>query len=178
MHTFDRILSVVLALALVTLGILIPAEVIAALAGADTPLLLPYQSIADFLRENSWSSGTVIAIGVVIAALGLLLTVAELWPRRPGLYRVKAETEGVAVGVSRRSLARALSQATTDVAGITNATTSLGHRYAVIDATTPLRDPGDLAEQAQRQVDRVMESLALAQPLLARVRLRHREEDG
>lgn len=176
MRTADRVLSVLLALALVALGVLIPIEVIRALAGGDGFLVLPWQPVADFLGDNSWSSGWVIAISAAIAALGLLLVLAELWRRRPGLFTVTTETDTVAAGVSRRSIARALARATTDIDGITGASTSVRRRWAAVRAVTPLRDPGDLAVRAQERANAVVESLALVRPLPVRVELKQRKE--
>src|SRR5690606_41292585 len=69
-------------------------------------------------------------------------------------------SETVAAGISRRSLARALAQAATDVPGITRASAVVRRRRAVVDATTLLRDPGDLADRAQERVERLLDSLA------------------
>lgn len=176
MRTVNRVLSVLLALVLVALAVLIPIEVIRALAGGEGSLVLPYQPVAEFFRENSWSAGWVITISAVVAALGLVLVLAELWPRRPGLYIIDTGTESLAAGISRRSLARALAQAATDVPGITRASAAVKRRRAVVDATTWLRDPGDLAERAQQRVESLLDSLALARPLRAQVRLRYQRE--
>ncbi len=177
MRTVDRVLAVLVALLLIALAVLIPIEVIRALAGGEGWLVLPYPPVAEFFRENSWSSGWVITISAGVAGLGLVLVVAELW-RRPGLFTMTTRSETVAAGISRRSLARALAQAATDVPGITRASAVVRRRRAVVDATTLLRDPGDLADRAQERVERLLDSLALARPLRAQVRLRHRREPG
>ena len=176
MRTVNRVLSVLLALVLVALAVLIPIEVIRALAGGEGWLVLPYPPVAEFFQENSWSAGWVITISAVVAALGLVLVLAELWRRRPGMFTMTTGTDSLAAGISRRSLARALAQAATDVPGITRASAAVTRRRAVVDATTLLRDPGDLAERAQERVDRLLDSLALARTPRARVRLKHRRE--
>jgi putative intracellular protease/amidase len=177
-RTVDRVLSVLLALALIALAVLIPIEVVYALADGSGSLVLPYQPVAEFLRDRAWSSGPVIAISVVVAALGLALVLAELWRRRPGVFTVATGTDAVTAGISRRSLARALTHAATDVPGVTHASASVSRRRAVVDAATPLRDPGDLAERAQQRVEALMASLALTRPVPTRVRLRRRGEPG
>ena len=111
MRTFDRVLSVLLALLLVTLGVLIPVEVVRGLAGADP--LLPYSQVADFFRERSWSSGLIITISAIVAGLGLLLVLAELKRRRPTQIILSTDSEEVTVDISRRSLARAVANAAT-----------------------------------------------------------------
>lgn len=174
MRAVDRVLSVLLALALVALGVLIPIEVIRSLAGAEGYLVLPHTRVAEFLREHTWSSGLMITISAVVAGLGLVLVLAELWRRRPALFRVTTDDDSVVAGVSRRSLARALAQAASGVDGVSRASASVRRRRAVVDASTPLRDPGDLAERAQRRVEAVLDSLALVRPLPARVRLSRR----
>lgn len=175
MRTVDRVLAVLLALVLVALGILIPVEVIRALSGVSGYLALPYPPVADFLRDNQWSSPAILAISAAVALLGLLLLLAEVTRRRPGLFTVATDTDSVAAGLSRRSIARALAHATTDLDGISSASTTVRRRRAHVDAVTPLRDPGDLGDRAQQRAEAVMESLALVRPLPVRVRLQRRE---
>jgi hypothetical protein len=173
-RTFDRVLSVLLALLLVTLGVLIPVEVVRGLAGADP--LLPYSQVADFFRERSWSSGLIITISAIVAGLGLLLVLAELKRRRPTQIILSTDSEEVTVDISRRSLARAVANAATSTPGVSDASSVVKRRQVRVAATTPLRDPGTLAQQARQRAEATMESLAPVHPLPVRLRLT-RERD-
>lgn len=176
MRAVDRVLSVLVAVALVALGIIVPIEVVYALVGGEGSLVFPYPSIAEFLRETPWSSGVVVAISAAVAMLGLLLVLAELWRRRPGLFTVATDSDTVVAGMSRRSLERTLTQATVGIAGVTAASAAVRRRRGVVNAVTPLRDPGDLPVRVQERVDTVMESLSLVRSVPVRVRLRHRRD--
>lgn len=176
MRTFDRVLSVLLALLLTALGVLILIEVVRGLAGTDP--LLPYPQVADFFQERSWNSGLIITISAVLAGLGLLLVLAELKPRRATRITLTTDSEAVTADISRRSLARAVTSAATSTPGVSAASGKVKRRQVRVAATTPLRDPGTLAQQARQRAEATMDSLAPLRPLPVRLRLtRGRNED-
>ncbi len=175
MRTLDRVLSVLLALVLVALGILVPIEVIRALADADP--LLPYPQVADFLRERSWSAGPVIAGSAVLAGLGLVLILAELKPRRPTQLALTTDTDAVTADISRRSLARAVAHAVANTPGVESASATVGRRRIRVRARTLLRAPNGLADQARQRAQAVVDSLAPVRSLPVQCELTHRREE-
>jgi hypothetical protein len=175
MAVVDRVLSVLVALVLVALGVLIPVEVVHAALGKHGYLVLPYESWARAARDHAWDSTLVMTISAVVAAVGLLLLLVELRPRRPAALALVPLTDGVQVGTDRRSLARALAARTREVDGIAEARARVRRRRADIVATTWLRDPGDLKERAVRHVTDWLDGLGLVAVPAVRLRLRVKE---
>lgn len=176
MRILDRVLSVVLALVLLALGILVPVEVVRALAGAEP--LLPYPQVADFLRERDWSDGSVVATSAVVAGLGLLLMLAELKPRRATQLALATDADAVTADISRRSLARAVANATAETPGVEGASATVTRRRVRVRASTPLRAPDGVAEQARGRAQAAVDSLAPVRPLPVRFELVRRKERG
>lgn len=175
MRTLNRALAVVIALALAALGVLVVAEIIHAALDRSGHLLLPYERLARFGRAHTWDSGPVITISAVVAALGLLLLLAQLLPRRPGLLTVATDDPTVEAGVERRTLGKAMAAAAGDVDGVSKATARVRGRRANVIATSHLRDTSGLSEQVLDHVQTWTNDLGLVAPPRLRLRLRRKE---
>ena len=175
MKLLNRVLSVLLGLALVVLGVVVPVEVVHAALNRSGHLLVPYGPVADFLREHAWSSAPVLAILAAAAVVGLLLVLAQLKPRRPGLLAMDTDDDSVTVGIARRSLGRALGAAASDVDGVTEARGRLRRSRATVVAVSPLRDVSGLEERVRDRVQGSLDDLRLVTPPALKVRLRQEE---
>ena len=176
MKTLNRALAVLIALALVALGALVIAEIVYAALDRSGHLLLPYERLARFGRSHTWDSGEVIAISAVVGALGLLLLLAQLLPRRPGLLTVATDDPTVEAGVERRTLGKAMAAAAGDVDGVSKATARVRGRRATVVATSRLRDASGLPERIRDHVQTWTDDLGLVAPPRLRLRLRHKED--
>lgn len=174
MRYVDRVLSVLIAAGLVVLGILIPVEIVAGYAGHSGHVLLPYERIADRAASLTWGDAAVIATGAVIGVLGLILLLAELKPRRPGVLTLERYRDDVTAGISRRSLGRVLAVAAGQVPGVDRARAALRGRRAKVWVLTPQRDPGRVADQVRRRVGDTLQSLGLVR--LPKLSVRTRRE--
>jgi uncharacterized protein DUF6286 len=175
MRTLNRALSVLLALALLTLGVVVVAEIIAAGLERRGHLLLPFESLARFGRDHTWSSGQVITISAAVALLGLLLLLGQLVPRRPGLLTVATEDPAVEAGVERRTLAKAMAAAATEVDGVSEAVARVRRGRATVIATSRLRDTSGLPERVQDHLQTWVDGLGLVAPPTLRLKLRRKE---
>ncbi len=81
MRVFNRLLVLVLGVALAVAGVLVVVEAIWAWAGSGPVGAFVGQWIATF-RTTPWSAPIVIAISVAVAVVGLVLLLAELRPQR------------------------------------------------------------------------------------------------
>lgn len=176
MRTLNRALAVLFALALATLGVLVVAEIINAALDGRGHLLLPHERLARFGRDHTWEDGQVLTISAVVAALGLLLLLAQLLPRRPGLLTVATDDPTVQAGVERRTLGRAMAAAAGDVDGVSRATARVRGRRAKVVATTHLRDASGLPERVRDHVQTWTNDLGLVAPPRLRLRLRQKED--
>lgn len=162
MRSVDRVLALVLGLAGLGGGVLLAAEVVQGLLGRPGHLLVPYEGAAAWLREHTWSSGWVVAIGGVLAGLGLLLLLAELKPRRRTLLVVAADDDtGVVTALSRTGVGRALEQAVSGLPGVDGTRSRVRRRTAVLTVRTALRDTGDLEGQVRERATAALASLGL-----------------
>lgn len=170
----NRVLAVLLALAVVALGVLVPVEITRAAAG-KRHWLLPWETLTTTLTGNSWQSGPVRAVLIGVAAIGLLLLLFQLTPRRLSALPLAPLTAGVEASTTRRSLRQALQRAATEVDGVSSAKAKVGRRRAKITARTELRDAGDLQQQVSEHVAHRLDSLSLARAPQVAVRLRRKE---
>lgn len=177
MRIFDRIAAIILSIVLFGLGILTTVEVIWTKGlGHTNHLVLPYASTNRYLHQHVWDSTPVRVISAVVAAVGLILLLLELKPRRPGILTMAGSTAGVVTGISRRSLGHTLSRAATSVPGVAEAKTRVGRSRARVRARTRLRDPGDLERLLHRELAEALDDLQLTRPPRLRLKLSHREE--
>jgi hypothetical protein len=172
MKLTNRVLSVLVALALLVLGVLVVVEIVWVLGlGGTREVLLPYPATTDYLAGLTWGSRTARAILAGLVVVGALLLVYELRRRKPGLLRM-ASTEGsVTTGVDRRALEKAAAAAATDVDGIGKATARVSARRVSVSATSGLRDAAGLQGQVTAALQSWMDGLDLAKPPALSVRV-------
>lgn len=176
MAIFDRLAAVLLGLALLILGVLVPAEIVhTAVLGKPGQLILPWQTVTRFLTGHDWSTSPILTICGALAAVGLVLLLAELKRRRPGLLTLTTEDENLTAGTTRRSVQRALAAQAEDVDGISAASAKVRRGRATVAATTGLRDPGDLEQRLAEQLSGWLDGLGLVKTPRLRVTLKTRE---
>ena len=177
MVAFNRVAALVLGLLLLILGILVPAEIVhSAVLSRTGELLLPWQSTTRWLTGHDWTTSPVRAISIAVGVLGLLLLLAQLKRRRPGLLALTTSDDHLTSGTTRRSVARALAARAEDVDGISSARATLGRRQATVVATTGQREPGDLRQQVTDQVSGWLDGIGLVSAPRVRVRVTTRED--
>ena len=175
MPLFNRALSVLLALVFLLLGIVTIVEIVGRWVGHTGHVLVPYARPARWLNGQAWTAHWVIAGLIVLAALGLVLLISQLKPRRPGLLVLHSDVDGVTVAAPRRSLARAMTRIAGDVDGISSARAELGSRTARVVATTHLRDTTGLAETVESTVTTWLGGLGLKRTPTVKVALNQKE---
>jgi hypothetical protein len=171
MRAFNRLLSLLLGLALLAGGLLVAAEVGAALLDRGQ-LVIPARRWAGELRATTFADARVV-FGV-IAAIGLVLFIAEArrWPKR----RIRlADDQQRSWWVLRRSLERQLGRA------VTTGTAATGARARVRSRRWRLRVrvDADVARAAKPAVEQraanVLEQLVGPGRSQIRVRIRRLE---
>lgn len=164
MRIYLRLLSALLAAALLALGVVVAVEVV--LAALNKPSwVLPYSSLASTMRENTWNSGYARTTAGVLCLIGLVLLISALRRGKPAEFSLTPLNEGVTSAVQRRGLQGALRDAATRVDGIGAADVTLKRRKARVTAESTLNDPGDIPQQVEREVAATLEEISLERPL-------------
>ena len=167
-----RVLSLLLAVALIALGALVVAEVV--LAAFGRPPLVPYADVVASLRDSRWSSVLARAVAAGLAVLGLLLLVLALRRGKPATLPLVDGVDGVRASVQRRGLQRRLSADAARVDGVRRAKVRVGRRRVKVKAASGLRDTTGLAEQVEQRLQASLDVLALQRPLPLKVRTTRR----
>ncbi|MEV6968675.1 DUF6286 domain-containing protein [Hamadaea sp. NPDC051192] len=156
----NRVLGVVVALALIAASVVVLVEVVAAAAGA-APVLVDWSGALDWARRTRWDDTALKAAGLLLAVVGLGLLVFELWPSRVRRLPVESADSNMDAAVTRRGVAQDLTAATGEVEGVTPGRVKVGRNQIRVLATA--RDAGpeqpglreEVAETAGTHLDRL-----------------------
>jgi hypothetical protein len=164
MRLVNRILALVLGVALLAGAIVLIIEVVAHRVGA-APVVFDWTSTYRWARRTTWDSGSVRLIGSVLAILGLALLIAQLVPRRPSRLGVRSADDATDAAITRHGLARALSDAVNEVDGVHATRVAVRRRRVRINARTR---PGHVTSSARDSAigaaQRRLDALALRRP--------------
>lgn len=148
MRIVNRLLVLLIGLALVALGVLAVMEAVAVTIGA-TPVLVDPAAVADSIDSAAWSDTGVMFTAAVLVLVGVILVVIELKPRRPVDYAAATSDQQTSLSYDRHGLTRLATQVAQhhpDIAEVQRATlhrrrlrlTAAG--YADIDPVAVRRD--------------------------------------
>ena len=169
----NRVVSAVLALAVLVGGILVAVEIV--VAGFDRrPWVLPHDDWYNSARLRSWEDAPPrwIFIGLVVAGLVLLFL---QFARRPP--RALAMAAGaVPADIGRRSLEKALVREATRVDGVAAAKVKVREDRAEVVASSNRRQTDDIGPTVTQALDRRMAALGLARPPAVRVKVHGRSD--
>jgi hypothetical protein len=173
-HWVTRVLSALLALALVVGSVLAIVEIVAAALDRG-PALVPYPDWTSWARSHDWNDWSVIATLCGLVLLGLLFLFLAFRRGKPASLALSGRTEGVDVTASRRSVEKSLAAAAARTAGVTGASASVGRRTARVRARTAARSELGIREEVESAVRSRLNSLELLRPLRARVDLKTKD---
>lgn len=178
MKLINRLLAVLLALALLTLGVLVIVEIAwVLLFGGTQQVLLPYPAVTDYLAGLTWDSRPARAILIGAVILGGLLLLFELRRRKPGLVTLASSGGSVTSGADRRSLERAVAAAATDLDGIRTAVARVTSRRATVSAVAGPRDSTGLGERLTAHLQSWLDGAQLASPPALSVKVQQRRTE-
>ncbi len=167
-----RMLAVLLAAALLALGVVVTVEIVLAALGQPA-WVLPYS--ATTLREQTWDSVLTRAVAAGLCALGLLLLLLPALRRgKPTELPLTPLADGVDTHIARRGLQRTLSDAAGRVDGVRRAKATVGRRKVKVTTTSRLRDTSGLPQQVDTAVRAELETLGLSRPLAVKVTTKRR----
>ncbi|MFP5019325.1 DUF6286 domain-containing protein [Pseudonocardia phyllosphaerae] len=130
---------------------------------AQAPVL-PFGTLADGVAATSPADPLALVAGAVVALVGLVLLVVALRPGRPTVLPLAPVDDdgGVAAGVTRRSLEKALADAADGVDGIGRASATSGRRRATVRARSVFGDPTGLRDDVRTAVTERLDAIGPA----------------
>lgn len=165
MSTVNRILTLLVSITLVGFGLVLAVEVVGALFGSH-PLLVDWRGAYRTGRSDRWDSASVRVLASAVTAIGLLLLLAQLKPRRISRLAVSSDDPNTDAALTRAGVRSALRRAAENVDGIRTAKVKIARRSAKVVARARASQPG-LAQGLDAEVQ-----VAVAERLTA-LQLRH-----
>lgn len=164
MRFVNRMLGAIVAIAIAAIGVLIVVEVASASFNGSA-VVVHWRLMLRWARRTTWDLSVVQSTCVVLAAVGLVLLVIELKPRRPKRFRVNSDETDAAF--TRRGVKAAVRSAVEDVDGISKSSISVHRRRIKVRATTPGMAPytaSGLDAPVRSAAEMRLQSLDLASP--------------
>jgi hypothetical protein len=162
MRLINRLLAAVLAAALISAGLLVVVEVIADRITGHAALV-DWHPVYEWAARTSWMQGSVRVGAIVIAALGVILLLAELRRGKPKRLRIASDLTDAAY--TRRGVAATIRTAVNDVDGINHTAVKVKRRKVKVAATTAGRHPytaQSLREPATAAAQQRLDTLELS----------------
>lgn len=162
MRFVNRLLAMILALALVAAAVVVGIESVARYTGNEA-VLLPLETWSTTLEQTSWDTDAWLVAAVAAVALGVITMIAQILPRRRRTVARKDDSQTRTVTYSRSGVADRLRDVAIDQPGVLDADVKVGGRKVRIEASTPTgARPDEPAASVRRAVSDELDSLDLA----------------
>lgn len=168
MAVLNRLVMIILGVAVIVVGGLLVAEAVADIAGRS--LLVDRDLIGVTARELTWGAPELLPVWVVLIAVGVVLLLLSLLRGQPSVVALPVSGEGRYADVSRRSVAAILSEVAQDDEGVRSAHASVSTRAAAVDAVArPGVDTRVVKQRVEQAVADRLAHLQLAGTVRPRV---------
>lgn len=161
MRTIDRLLALVLGLAVAAAGVILVAEVVLAVAGQ--PSWLVDRTALTAVTASEYSDPLLVTSSAVAVAVGLLLVILQMVPRRP--RRLELANEQTPMTVDRTGLQDLLRQTVESDPRVQDSSVRIRRRAHVRARVAEDVDPQQAQADLERQATVALEALRLQQPL-------------
>ena len=170
MKTLNRVVGLVVAVALIAASIVLIVEIVAAQLDQN-PVIVDWRTWPETLRTTTWV-GARDALAVT-AAVALAILVLQLLPRRPSTIEAKREgtDRGVHLSVRRRHLERTMAAEAAELDGIDRARVRCRPNRISVGARTSRRDVQGLDASLRSLVSSELERLDMEDSPEVRVRV-------
>jgi Family of unknown function (DUF6286) len=164
MKLINRLLALLLSLAVIAAAVILIIEVIAERAAA-APAVLNWHRVYHWADTTSWNAGPIRAVSIVLVIVGLGIVGMQLKPRRPEHLAVTSGTDATDTAITHQGVAHRIRHTITNIDGVDTATVAVGRRHIKVRARihpdqAAIVDRDIIAQTAQTALD----SLHLATP--------------
>ena len=176
MRIVTRLVSALLALALLVGGLLAALEIGAAALGREDDLVVPWRDWRQDLLDTPWEDYVVRLVLAATLAVGLLLLFLLFARRRPTAVRLAARSDGATAELDRVGLERHLTSCLGRVDGVGGVGVRVRGGTARVSAVTAARDTSPVEASVRNAAERALGELGLASPLPVRVAVSSRRD--
>lgn len=161
----NRLLALIVGLAVMVLAVVVIVEVVAKLVGAG-PVLVDWPAAYAWAQRTAWSDTAVMGVSLGLAVVGLALVVLELWPSRVRRLAVDSPDPATDAAITRRALAQDVTAAVNQVDGVTSERVTVGRRRITVRAAAgnAATDPVALRDTVTSSVRDRLDRLHLRRP--------------
>ncbi len=161
----NRLLALIVGLAVIGLAVVVIVEVVAELVGAD-PVLVDWPAAYAWAQRTTWSDTAVIGVSLLLTLIGLALVIGQLWRSKVRRLAVESPDPATDASITRRGLVRDLSAAVSEVDGATPQRVIVGRRRITVRAAAggTDTDPVALRDAVTSTVGRRLDRLHLRRP--------------
>ncbi len=172
MRLINRLISLLLWLAVAIVGVLVVIEIMLGLLGRPG-LIVQRADLAAWVGRSSWADPTPVLVGLVALLIGVLLVVAQLAPRRPTTWPGRSGREGRSLHYERSGLqnhVRAVAERAREVeaAKVRLKKRKLKVRLDVIESA----EPTQVKETTRQRISEALQALRVEDPPQLRVQNR------
>jgi hypothetical protein len=140
MKRLNRLLALVVSLALIAAALALVADVIADRTGRR-PAVIDWHATYRWAHRTTWDAGSARLICLLLCLVGLALLGAELKPRRPARFVTDSDDPAIDAAYTRRSVTQAIRTAVTDVDGVDRTAVTVRRRRIRVHAHAVAREP-------------------------------------
>jgi hypothetical protein len=135
MRIANRLIALILAAAIIVVGVIFIVEIIAARSGAE-PAIYNWHAWLRWGRTNTWKATSVELACAIVALVGLLLLLPQLRRRRPTRLGVEAGDGATDAALTRKGVMVTVRGAVGDVEGIAGSSVKVGRHRIQVNAVS------------------------------------------
>lgn len=144
MRLLNRLLALIVSLALIAGAVVVVVDVVAVRTGHQA-LAANWLAAYRWAGQVTWVSGEVRLICVLLAVVGLILLALQLKPRRPARLSTDSDNPATDAAYTRRGVKQAVRDAVTDVDGVDDAAVTVHRRRLRVRAKAIATEPAPAA---------------------------------
>lgn len=172
MRPVNRILALLLGLALAAGAVIVAVEASLLLAERP-PWIVPRGDWNQDLLDLRWDDDVITVVCIIALVAGLLLLLAQVWPRRARRLPVRTTRPGRTAWILRRGLESHLARIAGQDAEVEGSRVRVSRRRARVRATYPTTaEPDRVGSRVREVVTGRLGQLELDRPLRVKVRLK------
>lgn len=176
MEVINRLLGLLLGLALLAAGLLIIVET-AVVAAGRSGWLVDREVWGEAVGQLQWDDRNLVVVATIVAVLGLALALLQLWPARPRFLPLSPRGQARRDAIDGRGLQELLRRAAAQDHDVMKAYVAVRRRKAKVKVRTPSdADSKAVRARVKQQVRARVDALDLKRPISPRVKVERSRE--